>query len=104
MSIKSVLQEELENSRKMKADYEAALKRLPVGSLIQKQINGHRYFYIVKRVEGKVQFEYVGKNVTAETQKLYADAKETRAMYRKLLSKLKKQIKFLEGAVRGPAI
>ncbi|MCF7797310.1 MAG: hypothetical protein K9N11_01335 [Lentisphaeria bacterium] len=101
MSIYSVLSEELENSRRMKSDYEAALQRLPVGSLIKKKINGHEYFYIVKRIQGKVQFEYIGKTVSDETKSLYADAKQKRVLYRKHLSQVKKQIKFLEGALRG---
>ena len=62
--IKGVLQEELENSLHMKKIYEEKLAELPKGSLIQKKIKGHNYFYIVSRQDGKVKFEYIGKKVS----------------------------------------
>jgi nitrogen fixation/metabolism regulation signal transduction histidine kinase len=101
MAIKGVLKEELENSIKMKKGYEEELQKLPVGSLIKKKIKGHEYYYIVKRENGKVKFVYKGKRVSEALIEEYARAKEMRAKYRKLLSQLKKQIKFLKGALRG---
>ncbi|MBW2204476.1 MAG: hypothetical protein JRF52_10370, partial [Deltaproteobacteria bacterium] len=50
---------------------------------------------------GKVKFVYKGKRVSEALIEEYARAKEMRAKYRKLLSQLKKQIKFLKGALRG---
>ena len=47
--IKSVLKEELENSLRMKSDYERELAKLPKGSLIKKRIKGHEYYYLVFR-------------------------------------------------------
>ena len=101
MAIKGILKEELENSIKMKERYEEELKQLPRGSLIKKKIKGHEYYYIVMRENGKVKFKYEGKKVSTVRIKEYERAKALRAKYRKLLSQLRKEIKFLKGTLRG---
>lgn len=98
--IKGVLKEELKNSLQMKKDYERELAKLPKGSLIKKKIKGKEYYYLVARIDGKVKFTYKGK-VSKEEIKKYKDAKEYRAKYRKSLSQVKKQIKYLRSALRG---
>lgn len=99
-AIKGVLKEELENSLQMEADYERELAKLPKGSLVKKKIKGHEYYYLLLREKGKVKFIYKGKVSKDEIRK-YKEAKEYRAKYRKLLSQVKKQIKFLRSALRG---
>ena len=99
-AIKGVLKEELENSLQMKADYERELAKLPKGSLVKKKIKGHEYYYLLLREKGKVKFIYKGK-VSKDEIKKYKEAKEYRAKYRKLLSQVKKQIKFLRSTLRG---
>lgn len=98
--IKGVLAEELENSLRMKKEYEEALRRLLQGCLAKRKIRGHEYFYLVKRIDKKVKYIYKGK-VTEEEIKEYEKAKVMRAKYRKLLSQVKKQIRFLRGSLRG---
>ena len=98
--IKGVLKEELENSLRMKKEYEKALRELPEGCLAEKKIRGHKYYYLVKRVGSKVKYIYKGKISNEEVDK-YSEAKKLRAKYRKLLSQVKKQIRFLKGAIRG---
>ena len=98
--IKGVLKEELENSLRMKKEYEKALRELPEGCLAEKKIRGHKYYYLVKRVGSKVKYLYRGKISNEEVDK-YNEAKKLRAKYRKLLSQVKKQIRFLKGAIRG---
>ena len=98
--IKGVLAEELRNSQRMKKEYEAALKKLPQGCLVKKRIKNNEYYYLVKRVKGKVKHIYKGKVPDEEVRK-YEEAKRLRAKYRNLLSKVKKQIKYLKGALRG---
>jgi hypothetical protein len=100
MIIKSVLREEMENSLQLKKDYEKALRDLPEGALVSRIIKGHRYYYIAKRVRGKVKYIYKGK-VSNEEKKKYEKAKRLRSKYRKLLSRVKKQIKYLKGTLRG---
>ena len=99
--IKSLLEEELANSLAMKKNYEKELAKLPKGSLIIKNVKGHEYYYLVIREDGKVKFIYKGKKVNDREIQKYKQAKEYRAKYRKLLSDVKKQIKFLKGTLRG---
>lgn len=98
--IKGVLREELSNSLRMKKDYERALVGLPKGSLIRKKIKGHDYYYLLMRKSGKVKFIYKGK-VSGEDVKKYQETKKLRARYRHLLSRVKKQIRFLRSTLRG---
>jgi len=98
--IKGVLKEELENSLRMKSGYERELAKLPRGSLIRKIVKGHGYYYLLLRENGEVKFIYKGK-VSGDEIKKYQDAKEYRAKYRKLLSQVKKQIRFLRSSLRG---
>lgn len=98
--IKGVLREELENSLRMKKEYEKALNKLPKGCIAEKKIRGHSYYYLVQRDGKKVKYIYKGKISEAEKNK-YQEAKVLRAKYRKLLSQVKKQIKFLKGSLRG---
>jgi hypothetical protein len=98
--IKSVLKEELANSLAMKKSYERELARLPKGSLVRKTIKGHEYYYLQVREKGRVRFIYKGKLADEEVEK-YQQAKQYRARYRKLLSEVKKQIRFLRTTLRG---
>ena len=98
--IKSVLREELANSLAMQKSYERELAKLPKGSLAKKTIKGHEYWYLQVRENGKVRFLYKGKLSAREIER-YEQAKQYRAKYRKLLSEVKKQIKFLRKVLRG---
>ena len=98
--IKSVLKEEFGNSLRMEKDYERELAKLPKGSLVKKNIKGHHYYYIILRELGKVKFIYKGKVSEGEIKR-YKEVKKLRAKYRKMLSQVKKQIRFLKGALRG---
>ena len=98
--IKGVLKEELNNSLRMKKNYERELAKLPKGSLVKKKIKGHEYYYLQLREKGKVRFIYKGKIFSGEIAK-YKSAKEYRAKYRKALSQIKRQIRFLRSALRG---
>lgn len=99
-AIKGVLSEELKNSLQMKKDYERELAKLPKGSLMEKEIKGNKYYYLLLRENGRVKFIYRGKVSKEEIEK-YKKAKEYRAKYRKLLSQVKKQIRFLRSSLRG---
>lgn len=101
MVIKQVLREELENSLRMKQRYEEELSRLPKGSLVKRAIQGHVYYYLVYRENGKVRSVYKGKCLSAHDVRKYNQAKELRKKYRKSLSQLKKQIRYLKGVLRG---
>ena len=98
--VKGVLKEELFNSLRMKKGYERELSKLPKGSLVKKKIKGHDYYYLVVRKNDKVTFAYKGKIAQREVDR-YKDIKQNRARYRKLLSQVNKQIRFLRKSLRG---
>lgn len=98
--IKGVLAEELENSIRMRKEYEEALRKLPRGCLAAKEIRGHKYYYLVRRINNKVKYIYKGKT-SGEDIKKHEKIKMLRAKYRKLLSQVKKQIRFLRSSLRG---
>ncbi len=101
--IKGILEEELQNSLRMKKQYEEALKKLPRGCLVEKQIKGHNYYYLASRKNNKVRFIYKGK-ISKSARNKYIEAKKLRAKYRKHLSQSNKQISFLRKALRGKEI
>jgi hypothetical protein len=98
--IKGALSEELRNSLRMRKEYESALKNLPQGCLVAKNIRGREYYYLALRAGKKVKYIYKGK-VSAKEKEQYREAKILRAKYRNLLSRVKKQIKFLRSSLRG---
>ena len=98
--IKGLLAEELKNSLRMKKEYEAVLRRLPKGCFVRKVISGRAYYYFAERKGNKVIYRYKG-NPSQEELKKADDIKKKRAQYRQLLSRVKKQVKFLRGAIRG---
>lgn len=101
MAIREILEEELENSLRMEREYSAQLEKLPKGSLSRRVRNGHEYFYIVYREGGKVRLDYLGKEVSDEVKQKYEEAKVKRAQLRNLRSKVRGQIKFIEGVLRA---
>ena len=101
MALEDVLREELENLTRIKENYEKELAELPKGSLQKKNIKGGEYFYVAYREEGKVNFDYKGKQVSEDVKEEYKLAKNKRKEYRHSISKLKKDIKFLKSALRG---
>ena len=96
----SVLKEELANSLAMQKSYQRELAKLPKVSLVKKNIKGHLYYYLVYRDKGKVRFDYKGHPSQQEIKK-YHQGKEYRAKYRKLLSEVNQQIKYLRSILRG---
>jgi len=101
MTIKSVLKEELANSLRMQKLYEKELSKLPQGSISKRNIKGNEYYYLVYRENGKFKAVYKGKCVSDTVLEKYAQAKELRSKYRKAISQLKKQIRYLKGGLRG---
>lgn len=98
--IKSVLKEELANSRRMGQRYEQALRRLGKGSLVAKRIGGRCYHYLAIREGEHVRFRYLGK-LSVQVQDQWAEKIKQRAQYRRLLREVKQQIRFLERSLRG---
>jgi len=103
MAIREVLEEELENSLRMEQRYSEALDQLPKGSLVQKRVKGHSYYYLVMRDEaGRVKQVYKGRPEPEEIAR-YAEIKKQRAQYRNLRAKAREQIRFLRRALHAKA-
>ncbi len=100
MFIKGMLKEELENSLRAKRDYELAMARLPRGALVRKLIRGHAYYYLAMREGKKVHFVYKGKMADEDIRR-HEEAKEYRARYRRQMSEINRQIRFLRKVLRG---
>lgn len=101
MAIKELLKEELGNSLRMERDYRHAMAKLPRGSLVKKIVRGRAYYYLAYRENDRVRFIYKGSKIEEREIAKYRDAKRFRAQYRKHLSSLRKQIKFLRKAIRA---
>ena len=74
MSIKDMLNEELQNSIQIRKDYERALEKLPKGALVRKIIGKHEYCYLAFRDGKTVRFDYLGKLKKDDVAK-YEEAK-----------------------------
>lgn len=102
MSLKGVLKEEIDNAIRLQKRYQRELSRLPKGSLVEKVIKGRKYYYCVYRNDdGKVCFDYIGKDMPEKKRNAFAEIKAKRAQYRKLISQLNHEIKFLRKSVGG---
>ena len=100
MIIKGVMKEELQNSLRMLKRYRQEYASLPKGSVIVKKIRRQEYDYLVFRENGKVVFKYL-KNLSDKEKSVYQEAKKKREEYRKLISDLKDEVKFIKRALNG---
>ena len=100
MFIIGMLKEELENSIQARAAYRSAMDKLSKGSLVRKEIKGRSYYYLAYREGKKVRFDYKGK-LSEKEIKRYEKAREYRARYKKKMSEVNKQIRFIEKVISG---
>jgi hypothetical protein len=104
--IRAVLEEELISSSRMLGRYRLAMDRLPKGALVAKRIKGRVFHYLARRHARKVRFVYQGRLDAGALEK-QKSVQAKRLQYRKLISDLQKQIKFLKKALherkRSPA-
>lgn len=97
--IKGVLKEELANSIVMAERYQEEIDKLK-GALIKKKIGRRYYYYLAKREGLKVKFVYQGP-ASSMVKKAYVEKQKSIARYKKLLAKVKHQVRFLRRALRG---
>jgi hypothetical protein len=97
--LKGVLKEELQNSLDMRKRYQEEIAKIK-GCLIRKKIGRRYYYYLAKRRGNKVEFIYKGP-ISEEVKKAYAEQRKMLSKYKKLLLRVKGQIKFLKRALRG---
>jgi hypothetical protein len=96
--IRAVLEEELASSNRMLGRYRLAMDRLPKGALVAKRIKGRVFHYLARRHAGKVRFVYQGRLDAGALEKQKA-VQAKRQQYRRLISDLQKQIRFLKKAL-----
>ena len=99
--IKDLLKEELNNCIRLRKDYKEELRKYPGGSIIIKNIRGHRYYYLAFRDAKKVKFLYKGKKISKDDIAKLKESKRLKAKYKGLIQKLDKRIKYLKKALRG---
>lgn len=99
--IKGVLREELNNSLRLKDSYNKELKKRPGGSIVEKRIRGHKYYYVAFREGGKVRFLYKGKALSKEFLAEFEKSKRLRKKYKELVQQLNARIKYLKKALHG---
>lgn len=97
--IKGILNEELERSQRLLAGYKKSLGNLPKGAPISKKVGDKIFWYLEYRDNGKIVFKYLGKLDPHEVEKL-KKAKEERQKLQKMTKEMKKQVAFLQRALR----
>lgn len=97
--IKGVLKEELANSRDMLRRYQEEIAKIK-GCLIRKKIGRRCYYYVAKRQGKKVKFVYKGP-ISKEIRLSHIQQRRMLNKYKKLLARVKSQIKFIRRALRG---
>lgn len=99
--IKGVLREELNNSLQLKDSYNKELKKRPGGSIVEKRIRGHKYYYLAFREGGKVRFVYKGKTFSSGFLAELEKSNRLRKKYKELIRQLNARIKYLRKALHG---
>lgn len=93
-----VLQGILNDSREyyiqLEIDILNRLSKLPQGSIKKRAVHGKEYFYLQRRIKGKVKQKYLGK---AFPEKLAGEIKE-RVLLRKEMKKVRESLKILKRA------
>lgn len=100
-AIKDLLREELDNCIRLRKDYKEEIKKHPGGSMVVKNIRGHKYYYLAFRDAKKVRFVYKGKKISKDDIAKLKESKALKAKYKKLIQKLDKRIKYLKKALHG---
>ncbi len=94
-----VLQDELDRNRRMHIRYRKEIDQLPKGSLFQRKIGEHQYFYLNYRDKSKVVSKYLGRLDAIKVEDMRKSISE-RKRYEDLLRKLRNEEKFIAKAIR----
>jgi hypothetical protein len=99
--IKGVLKEELGNSIRLKESYNKELMKNPGGSIVEKKIRGHKYYYVAFREGRRVRFIYKGKALTREVLVEFEKSKRLRRKHKEMVRQLTVRIKYLRKVLHG---
>ena len=86
--ILGVLEEEQERLSNQRNDYMAILEKLPRkgGSIVEKEISGHKYHYFAYREGKKVRTEYIKKKDLDEFRKKIAERDRIKSAWCRMIS------------------
>lgn len=98
--IKHVLKEEYDRLLELADNYENKIQDLPKGSISKKARDNNIYLYRAYRDSEKVRFIYIGKEGSEQAKKAVSDRNEL-IKYRKLLKKVKSEIKEIKRILNG---
>ncbi len=96
--VRGILEEELANAEKRVGMYMRAVRSLPRGSLVSRNIRGHKYYYVAYWLGGKVRYEYKGRIAQPEIRR-YAESSKLKTKYRGLIADLKARVVFIKRAL-----
>lgn len=97
--VHDVLVEDLEYSIEREKFFQEKYQELPAGCLAPKKINGHIYYYLARRENGKVKTEYLGKLSDEEIEE-YEKKIARRKKYKEAVKQIQKEIKYLRRLLR----
>ena len=91
--ILGILAEEKERNERHKLNYLKELEQLPKGSIRKREKNGHAYYYLVYRKDGKIINQYIGK----EGPKLesYREKLSKRHRYEAIVKNINSELKII---------
>ena len=93
MSIaKDILIDEYKRLKNLLKEYQKKLNELPKGSISEKKIKNHYYYYLAYRKMEKVKFEYIGKKDSVK----YSKIKSQLLKRNKLLEKIKEVKQYIK--------
>ena len=80
--IDSVLREELQRLKALRARYASQLRKIPIGSVVVKLKSGHRYAYRAYRKGRKVVTDYIGPETSPRVKHVVALLQKRRKIQR----------------------
>jgi hypothetical protein len=98
-AIKGVVSEEYQRLQQLRTKYEHELKKLPIGAMSIKKRGNSSYLYLAVRKGNRVIFNYIGSTSSDKADKIKKQI-IIREKYRKILKKVKKDLKDVKGMLR----
>lgn len=92
--ILSIIKKEKPRNEYMRKYYEEKISALPKGSIVEKKVGNHNYYYLKYRKGAKVMTDYIGKE-PEKADEIRMDI-EKRKHFEAMLSELSKEYAMIE--------
>ena len=98
--LKGILADSKKHYQEVKGKISRKLSKLPQGSVKERSISGHKYYYLQKRVNQRIIHKYLGKS---KPEKLIEDLKLRKSLRAELkkVDEALRMIRKSEGKRRG---